>query len=601
MPKQPGFTCDAEELRALAAAVLERARTAGASGASCDVSEAHGLTVTVRKSRPETIEHNRDRGIGVTVYFGERPRARRGHASTSDFSRAAIEQTVDAAAAIARHTAEDDCAGLAEDALLAREAQDLDLFHPWPLSTEEAIAIARRCEDAAFGVSKLITNSEGASVSAQQSQYVLATSQGFMQHVAGSRHYLSCAVIAEKKGLMQRDDWYSASRAPARLADPRALGRYAGERAAARLGGRYASHIRDEEAGLMSALQEIIGVGRQTGAPVHISHLKIAARKLWGSADEVLKLLNDARASGVDVTADVYPYTYWQSTMRVMFPNNVYDDREALAQTLEESTPPDRLYFARYAPDPSIVGSTLAELAKERGKSAIDVYLDLMQRAIDYQVAHPTEERVESVIGYSMREDDVTRLLTWEHTNICSDGSSSGHPRGYGAFPRVLGHYVREKKALTLEQAVHKMSGLPARRLGLKDRGTIAPGAYADLRGVYPQGVANPLIGLTSRDLAELARTAVDAARPTAAARQVALAARIPSCAATIPAPDSVRRKIRLAMRPNMKTPLTALFTTATPGVTTSESTRGTAPPKPLPAGCNVRAPSCNMASPRAR
>ncbi len=238
MPKQPGFTCDAEELRALAAAVLERARTSGASGASCDVSEAHGLTVTVRKSRPETIEHNRDRGIGVTVYFGERPRARRGHASTSDFSRAAIEQTVDAAAAIARHTAEDDCAGLAEDALLAREAQSLDLFHPWPLSTEEAIAIARRCEDAAFGVSKLITNSEGASVSAQQSQYVLATSQGFMQHVAGSRHYLSCAVIAEKKGLMQRDDWYSASRAPARLADPRALGRYAGERAAARLGGR---------------------------------------------------------------------------------------------------------------------------------------------------------------------------------------------------------------------------------------------------------------------------------------------------------------------------------------------------------------------------
>jgi len=238
MPKQPGFTCDAEELRALAQAVLARARHAGASGASCDVSEAHGLTVTVRKGRPETIEHNRDRGIGVTLYFGERPRARRGHASTSDFSRAALEQTVDAAAAIARHTAEDDCAGLADDALLAREAPGLDLFHPWPLSTEEAIAIARRCEDAAFGVSKLITNSEGASVSAQQSQYVLATSRGFMQHVAGSRHYLSCAVIAEKKGLMQRDDWFSASRVPARLADPRALGRYAGERAAARLGGR---------------------------------------------------------------------------------------------------------------------------------------------------------------------------------------------------------------------------------------------------------------------------------------------------------------------------------------------------------------------------
>jgi PmbA protein len=238
MPKQPGFTCDASELRELAQAVLSRARQAGASGASCDVSEGHGLTVTVRKGRPETIEHNRDRGIGVTVYMGERPRARRGHASTSDFSAAAIEQTVDAAAAIARHTAEDDCAGLADDALLARKAPDLDLFHPWPVSTEEAIDIARDCESAAFAASRRIRNSEGATVSAQQTQFVLATSQGFMEHGTGSRHYLSCAVIAEERGLMQRDDWFSASRVPSQLADPRALGRYAGQRAAARLGAR---------------------------------------------------------------------------------------------------------------------------------------------------------------------------------------------------------------------------------------------------------------------------------------------------------------------------------------------------------------------------
>lgn len=238
MPKQPGFTCDAAQLRELAQAVLDRARACGASGASCDVSEGHGLTVTVRKGRPETIEHNRDRGIGVTLYFGERPRARRGHASTSDFSRLAIEQTVDAAAAIARHTAEDDCAGLADAELLAREAPDLDLFHPWMLTTEDAIDIARRCEAAAFGVSKKIRNSEGATVSAQHSQYVLATSHGFMQGAAGSRHYLSCAVIAEDKGLMQRDDWFSASRVPAHIAQPGALGRYAGERALARLGGR---------------------------------------------------------------------------------------------------------------------------------------------------------------------------------------------------------------------------------------------------------------------------------------------------------------------------------------------------------------------------
>jgi len=238
MPKRHGFTCDAGELRELAQAVLERARRAGASGCDCDVSEGYGLSVTVRKGKPDTIEHNRDRSIGVTVYFGERPRVRRGHASTSDLSRAALEQTVDAALAIARHTAEDDCAGLPEPELLARETPDLDLFHPWPISTEDAVEIAKRCEAAAFAASKKIRNSEGATVSAQQTQFVYANSLGFSGGYPGSRHYLSCAVIAEDKGLMQRDDWYSASRVPGKIAEPKALGRYAGQRAAARLGGR---------------------------------------------------------------------------------------------------------------------------------------------------------------------------------------------------------------------------------------------------------------------------------------------------------------------------------------------------------------------------
>lgn len=238
MPKRHGFSCERAELESLAQAVLERARRAGASGCDCDVSEGHGLTVTVRKGKPDTIEHNRDRSIGVTVYFGDRPKARRGHASTSDFSRTALEQTVDAAAAIARHTAEDDCAGLPDAELLARKQPDLDLYHPWPLSTEDAVDLAKRCEAAAFAVSKKIRNSEGATVSAQQTQFAFANSLGFSGGFAGSRHWLSCAVIAEEKGLMQRDDWYSASRVPAKIADPRALGRYAGSRAAARLGGR---------------------------------------------------------------------------------------------------------------------------------------------------------------------------------------------------------------------------------------------------------------------------------------------------------------------------------------------------------------------------
>ena len=238
MPKRHGFSCERGELESLAQSALERARRAGASGCDCEVSEGYGLTVTVRKGKPDTIEHNRDRAIGVSVYFGERPRVRRGHASTSDFSRAALEQTVDAAVAIARHTAEDNCAGLPDAELLAREQPELDLFHPWAISTEEAVDLAKRCEAAAFAVSKKIRNSEGASVSAQQTQFVLANSLGFMGGFPGSRHWLSCAVIAEDKGLMQRDDWFSASRVPAQLAEPRALGRYAGERALARLGAR---------------------------------------------------------------------------------------------------------------------------------------------------------------------------------------------------------------------------------------------------------------------------------------------------------------------------------------------------------------------------
>jgi PmbA protein len=238
MPKNHGFTCKPGELRELAQSVLDQARRAGTSGCDCDVSESYGLSVTVRMGKPDTVEHNRDRSVGVSVYWGERPKARRGHASTSDFSPAAIRQTVEAAVAIARHTAEDDCAGLPDADMLARGTPDLDLFHPWRISTEDAIELAKRCEAAAFAVSKKIRNSEGATVSAQHSQFLSANSLGFEGGYPGSRHWLSCSVIADEKGSMQRDDWYSASRSPDKIADPVLLGRYAAQRAVARLGAR---------------------------------------------------------------------------------------------------------------------------------------------------------------------------------------------------------------------------------------------------------------------------------------------------------------------------------------------------------------------------
>jgi PmbA protein len=238
MSKAHRFTYAPAQLQAFAQTVLDAAQRAGASACECEVSEGYGLSVTVRKGEPETIEHNRDKGMGVTVYFGDRPAARRGHASSSDFSAAALESAVQAAAAIARKTAVDECAGPPEADALARKPRDLDLFHPWDLGTEEAIGIARRTERAAFALSPKIRNSEGASVSAQHSQFVIANSLGFMQGFPTSRHTLSLSVIAEDKGLMQRDDWYSSARVPGRVADPEALGEYAGRRALARLGAR---------------------------------------------------------------------------------------------------------------------------------------------------------------------------------------------------------------------------------------------------------------------------------------------------------------------------------------------------------------------------
>ena len=242
MSKANRFTYASSQLKEFAQIVLDAAKRAGASACECEVSEGRGLSVTVRKDEPETIEHNLDKGIGITVYFGDRPNARRGHASTSDFSTAALTSAVEAAAAIARKTAVDDCAGPPEAEELARAPDldnlSLDLYHPWDLGTEEAIRVARRAERAAFALSPKISNSEGATVSAQQGQFVFANSLGFMHGFPTSRHSLSLSVIAEDRGLMQRDDWYSSARVPGKLADPEALGIYAGRRALARLGSR---------------------------------------------------------------------------------------------------------------------------------------------------------------------------------------------------------------------------------------------------------------------------------------------------------------------------------------------------------------------------
>lgn len=234
MSETAAFSYSHATLQQLSEDVLKHAKSKGATACEVDVSEGFGQSVTVRCNEVETIEFNRDKGIGITIYSGQR----KGYASTSDFSAQALRETVEAALDIARFTAEDDCAGLADAALMAKDVPDLDLYHPWALTVEDAIETARRCEQAAFEASPLVSNSEGASISTQQAHFVSANSLGFMGGYPTSRHYISCSVISGEQDAMQRDDWYTTHRDAKRLDDAAQVGRIAAERAVARLGGR---------------------------------------------------------------------------------------------------------------------------------------------------------------------------------------------------------------------------------------------------------------------------------------------------------------------------------------------------------------------------
>ncbi|MBT8566229.1 metalloprotease PmbA [Polynucleobacter paneuropaeus] len=261
------FTYSSNQFQEIIEFMLAEARRRGASDAIAEVSEGQGLAVTVRKGEVETIEQSLDKQVGVTVFLGQR----RGNASTSDFSQASLRATVEAAYHIAQHTAEDDCAGPAEPELLEKKPKDLDLFHSWAIDAIEAVEIARAAEAAAFAVSKQIRNSDGASVSAHHGHFMMGTTNGFMGGYPFSRHYISCAPIANgltKKSGMQRDDWYSSSRVPKELAEPAAIGKYAAQRALSRLNAKSISTRRCPvifeaplAAGLMGGLVQAVSGG----------------------------------------------------------------------------------------------------------------------------------------------------------------------------------------------------------------------------------------------------------------------------------------------------------------------------------------------------
>ena len=252
-------------------------------------------------------------------------------------------------------------------------------------------------------------------------------------------------------------------------------------REAASYGGRYISHVRSEDRRFWEAIQEILRIGREAAIPVQISHIKLAMRRNLGQAGRLIRILDEAREAGVDVTADIYPYTYWESTLRVLFPERDFENLETAAFALSEITTPEQASLGEYEPNPAYEGRTLREVAELRGADPATTLVELIRESEAFRKA-TGKQQVETLIATSMLEGDVEALMRWPHTNLCTDGSLAGsHPRGFGSYPRFLGRYVRERRILDLPTAVHKASGLAAAHVGIPERGVIAPGRMADL------------------------------------------------------------------------------------------------------------------------
>ncbi|MEZ5283655.1 MAG: D-aminoacylase [Vicinamibacterales bacterium] len=239
---------------------------------------------------------------------------------------------------------------------------------------------------------------------------------------------------------------------------------------AARHGGFYISHIRDEADKAFDAMREVITIGERAKLPVQNTHMKLGTVGVWHKAEDAIRLFDQARARGVDVTADVYPYDAWSSTITVLIPSKRYDDPEAVLQGLQDVGGAANILITRHQAHPEYEYKTLADVAASRGVTPVDQFIAIVR------------EGGASVVCTAMVDEDIRAIVRWPHTMFSSDGGiGMRHPRGAGTYPRILGVFVRERRWLTLESAIHKMTAQPAARLGLQDRGTIRPGAHADL------------------------------------------------------------------------------------------------------------------------
>lgn len=239
---------------------------------------------------------------------------------------------------------------------------------------------------------------------------------------------------------------------------------------AAKYGGIYMSHIRDEEEGFLDAMKEAIRIGREAKIPVQISHIKVGNRNVWGKSAEAIALIEAERKAGMDVTADQYPYTAWASTITVLVPSRKHEDKSEIEKGIFNVGGADKVLITNCSAHPDYEGKTLAEIAAMKNSTPEDIYIEIVK------------DGGASVVCNSMNEDDVRAFYQRPWVMISSDGGiGSRHPRGAGTFPRVLGKFVRENKWSTLSEAIRKMSAMPAQRLGLRDRGLIRKGMKADI------------------------------------------------------------------------------------------------------------------------
>lgn len=246
-------------------------------------------------------------------------------------------------------------------------------------------------------------------------------------------------------------------------------------------GGRYISHIRSEDRYFWKAIDEIITIGREAKIPVQVSHIKLAMHNIWGKADSLLALFEAERKKGINITADIYPYAFWNSTIRVLFADRNFDDEKEAEFILKEITLPEDIILGSYEVKPEYAGKSLAEIAKLENKPAARMLIELIARLDECDKTNK-DGCQENIMATSMAEDDIKKLMQWPHTNICSDGNSGGtHPRGYGSFARVLGKYTRDEKTFPLKTAIYKMTGLAAKQMGFKKIGLIKTGYPADI------------------------------------------------------------------------------------------------------------------------